>query len=96
MTCASRISTASRTCKFTCTCGDLASDEPFNPRSEFLRTLGKELKSRGIVFQVLPWECADPRAYEKLLALGAESFATDYPEVTLNAVKKFRDEHAKN
>jgi glycerophosphoryl diester phosphodiesterase len=76
--------------------GDLASDEPFEPRSEFLRTLGKELKSRGIVFQVLPWECADPRAYEKLLALGAESFATDYPEVTVNAVKKFRDEHAKN
>ena len=26
--------------------GDLAGDEPFDPRSEFLRTLGKELKSR--------------------------------------------------
>jgi glycerophosphoryl diester phosphodiesterase len=76
--------------------GDLASDEPFKPRSDFLRTLGRELKSLGIVFQVLPWECADPGAYEKLLALGVESFATDYPEVTVNAVKKFRDEHAKN
>ena len=50
--------------------GDLASDEPFKPRSEFLRTLGKELKSRGIVFQVLPWECSDQRAYEKLLGVG--------------------------
>jgi len=69
----------------------LASDEPFDPPSEYLRSLGKELKSRGIVFQVLPWECADPRAYEKLLAIGAESFATDYPEVTLAAVKAFRE-----
>jgi glycerophosphoryl diester phosphodiesterase len=71
--------------------GDLASAEPFDPPSEYLRTLGKELKSRGIVFQVLPWECSDPRAYEKLLAIGAESFATDYPEVTLAAVKEFRE-----
>ena len=48
--------------------GDLASDDPFDPKGEYLHTLGKELKSRGIVFQVLPWECSDPRAYEKLLA----------------------------
>lgn len=75
--------------------GDLASDEPFTPRSEFLQTLGKELKSRGIVFQVLPWECSDPRAYDKLLALGAESFATDYPEVTLNAVRRFHENNDK-
>jgi glycerophosphoryl diester phosphodiesterase len=70
--------------------GDLDSAEPFTPRSEFLRTLGQELKSRGIVFQVLPWECSDQRSYEKLLELGAESFATDYPEVTLRAVRSFR------
>lgn len=70
---------------------NLASEEPFDPRSEFLRNLGQELKSRGIVFQVLPWECSDPRAYEKLLALGAESFATDYPEVTLKAVRSFHE-----
>ena len=30
-------------------------------------------------------------AYEKLLALGVESFATDYPEVVLNAVRSFRE-----
>jgi glycerophosphoryl diester phosphodiesterase len=72
--------------------GDLDSSEPFTPRNEFLRTLGKELKKSGIVFQVLPWECSDPRAYEKLLALGAESFATDYPEVTLAAVKQFQEQ----
>jgi len=71
---------------------DLASDQPFDPPSEWLQTLGKELKSRGIVFQVLPWECSEQRAYEKLLAIGAESFATDYPEVTLAAAKAFREQ----
>jgi glycerophosphoryl diester phosphodiesterase len=70
--------------------GDLAADEPFTPSSQFLRIVGEELKSRGIVFQALPWECSDQRAYEKLLELGAESFATDYPETTLKAVKEFR------
>lgn len=70
---------------------DLNADEPFTPRSDFLRLLGQELKSRGIVFQALPWECADQRAYEKLLTLGVESFATDYPEVTLRAVQSTLD-----
>jgi glycerophosphoryl diester phosphodiesterase len=70
--------------------GDLSADEPFVPRIEFLKSLGEELKSRRIVFQALPWECSDQRAYEKLLALGVESFATDYPEITLQAVESFR------
>jgi glycerophosphoryl diester phosphodiesterase len=74
--------------------GELASDKPFDPRGEFLRKVGKELKARGIVFQVLPWECSDQRAYEKLLELGADSFATDYPEVTLAAVRNFREKDA--
>jgi glycerophosphoryl diester phosphodiesterase len=71
--------------------GDVASDEPFVPSSAFLRKTGKELKARGIVFQTLPWECSDRRAYVKLLELGVESFATDYPEVTLDAVAEFRE-----
>jgi glycerophosphoryl diester phosphodiesterase len=71
--------------------GDLDSKEPFAPRSPFLQRLGAELKSRHIVFQVFPWECSDGRAFEKLLGLGVESFATDYPEVSLRAVRSFRD-----
>jgi len=71
--------------------GDSSSDEPFTPSSEFLRKLGSELKSRGIVFQTFSAECKDQQVYEKLLALGVESFATDYPEVTLNAVRHFRE-----
>ncbi len=70
--------------------GNLKSDEPFMPSSAFLRELGKELKSHGIVFQTFSAECKDQTVYEKLLALGVESFATDYPEVTLSAVKSFR------
>lgn len=71
--------------------GDLDGAEPFTPPSDFLRSWGLELKSRGIVFQALPWECADQRAYEQLLDLGVESFATDYPEVTLRAVQSARN-----
>jgi glycerophosphoryl diester phosphodiesterase len=71
--------------------GELSADEPFTPRSEFLQSVGEELKSRGIVFQVLPWECSNPQAYQKLLELGVESFATDYPELTVQVVKRFRE-----
>jgi glycerophosphoryl diester phosphodiesterase len=70
---------------------DLNSDEPFMPSSAFLRKLGEELKSHGIVFQTFSAECKDQKVYERLLALGAQSFATDYPEVTLAAVKSFRE-----
>lgn len=70
--------------------GDLASDDPFTPSSAYLQRIGDELTARGIVFQVLPWECSDERAYVQLLELGAASFATDYPEATLKAVETFR------
>src|SRR5690606_8976816 len=45
--------------------GDLESEDPFTPSSAFLQQVGRELKQRGIVFQTLPWECDDPRAYTK-------------------------------
>lgn len=70
--------------------GDLDSDEPFMPSIAFLEKTRDELKARGIVFQVLPWKCSDPRAYARLLDLGVESFATDYPELTLKAVQAHR------
>jgi glycerophosphoryl diester phosphodiesterase len=70
--------------------GDLAGDEPFMPSIAFLESVRDELKSRGIVFQVLPWENADPAVYRRLLELGAESFATDYPQVTVDAIRDFK------
>jgi glycerophosphoryl diester phosphodiesterase len=71
--------------------GDLNSDEPFMPSSAFLKRIGQELQFQDIVFQTFSAECKDEKAYEKLLALGVQSFATDYPEVTLSAVKSFRE-----
>lgn len=71
--------------------GDLNSDEPFMPSSAFLKKVGQELQFQDIVFQTFLAECKDQKAYEKLLALGVQSFATDYPEVTLSAVKSFRE-----
>jgi glycerophosphoryl diester phosphodiesterase len=73
---------------------DLDSDEPFRASSKYLQEIGNELTSKGIVFQVLPWECADREAYVRLLELGVKSFATDYPEVTLEAVSEFRTKSA--
>jgi glycerophosphoryl diester phosphodiesterase len=73
--------------------------EPFTPSGPFLKKLGEELKQRGVVFQVLPWECSDERAFDKLLELGAASFATDYPEVALRAANRFHERaatHASN
>lgn len=70
--------------------GNPVDAEPFVPSIAFLKSVRDELKERGIVFQVLPWENADPAVYIRLLELGAESFATDYPDVTVEAVKKFK------
>jgi len=71
---------------------DIKSDEPFIPGSPFLQSLGKELKAHHIVFQVFPAECTDEQAYQRLMALGVESFATDYPELTLHAMQTFSAE----
>ena len=71
--------------------GDLTSDDPFTPSSAFLKNLGRELEFNDIVFQTFSAECKDQQAFEKLLALGVQSFATDYPEVTLKAVQHFRE-----
>lgn len=69
---------------------DLTTETPFMPSVDFLREMDQELDARGIVFQVLPWECQDPNVFRRLLELGADSFATDYPEVTLQAVADYR------
>lgn len=70
--------------------GNLDGEEPFKPSSQYLAAIGRELAEHGIDFQVIPWECDDPRAFVKLLELGVASFATDYPEITLQAVEQFR------
>jgi glycerophosphoryl diester phosphodiesterase len=68
---------------------DLEADDPFTPSSDFFRRTGEELREHGILFQSLPWGTSDPRAYEMLLDLGVEAFATDYPQQTLQIVSDY-------
>ena len=52
-----------------------------------LKEMNKECADRGIVFQVISWSNADKlETYNRLLDLGITSFATDYPEVLIEAV----------
>ncbi|HYF01013.1 MAG TPA: glycerophosphodiester phosphodiesterase family protein, partial [Planctomycetota bacterium] len=68
---------------------DLAKPDPFMPSDDFLVALGKELRERKILFQVLPWGAADVKIYGRLLDLGVMSFATDYPKDTVAAVRAY-------
>ncbi len=67
--------------------------DPFTPSSQFIRDLADELRGKGIIFQVLPWDVHEPEVYEKLLDLGVASFATDYVQATVDAVKRYYQEH---
>lgn len=64
------------------------SDFPYTPSPQFLIEVGKELRSRHILFQSLPYT-DDVTVYKKLLDLGLESFSTDYPDVTWKEIKDY-------
>jgi len=66
-----------------------ATVEPFTLSRRFISATGEELRQRGILFQALPWGVAEQPVYHQLLDLGVASFATDHPEVTLNAVSNY-------
>ena len=59
------------------------------PSEKFLVATGGKLRDRGILFQVLPWESKDPRLFHRLMDLGVASFATDYPDVLMSAVREY-------
>jgi glycerophosphoryl diester phosphodiesterase len=63
--------------------------EPFDLSRAFLRSTGEELRQKGILYQSLPWGVAEPKVYWQLLDLGVASFATDHPDVTLEAVRDY-------
>ena len=75
--------------------GSLDSPDPFTPSSTFLRGVAKELRSRRILFQVLPLTSAGSGSYVELMKLGVESFATDYPEPTFGAIRQYYSEKGK-
>lgn len=64
-------------------------DQVLTPSPEFLRAAGGELRRHGITFQTLPWGSKDPRLFWRLMDLGAASFATDYPDVTMKAIRDY-------
>ncbi len=67
---------------------DLSKDDPFIPSSAFLRRAGKLLKKHGVIFQSLSWTNGDkPETYRRLIELGVQSFATDYPDACLEGIK---------
>ncbi len=64
-----------------------------SPSEDFLKKTGDELRRYGILFQTLSWTQGNrPETYRRLLDLGCASFATDYPEETMNAIKAYYDE----
>lgn len=64
-----------------------------SPGEDFLKKTGDELRRYGILFQTLSWTQGNrPETYRRLLDLGCASFATDYPEETMNAIKAYYDE----
>lgn len=74
---------------------DLSAADPFAPSSEFLREVGKEVHSRGILYQVLVKNSNNPEAYKKLMDLGIESFASDDPLIALHAMREYANSHRK-
>ncbi len=66
-------------------------DWQFKPSLELLRTIAGDLKVSDVLFQSLPWECADAEVYRTLLGAGVQSFASDYPEVALNVLHEWAE-----
>lgn len=60
--------------------GDMNAKEPFVPSPAFLRSVAKKLREHNILFVAMPWSCANPQAYQKMLEFGADAFSTDYPD----------------
>ncbi|RIK72626.1 MAG: hypothetical protein DCC67_19010 [Planctomycetota bacterium] len=66
-----------------------AADGSITPREQFLLDAGEELRRHGVLFQVLAWERKDPEIHWRLMDLGVASFATDYPDVVMQAVRDY-------
>jgi glycerophosphoryl diester phosphodiesterase len=63
--------------------------ETFTPSPAFLRRTGEELRTYNILFQVLPYDVKDPKIIWRLMDLGIASFATDYPDFMMQAIRDY-------
>ncbi len=73
-------------------CAMRESANPFEESDAFLIEKGKEVRAHGILFQTLPYGGTMKEIYWKLMDMGFMSFATDYPDVTWDAVKMYYSE----
>jgi len=64
-------------------------DGAFSPSEEFLREVGNELRTWGILFQTFTRTERDSRTFHRLLDLGCASFATDYPDAAMRAIREY-------
>ncbi|QQE13465.1 hypothetical protein JD969_08415 [Planctomycetota bacterium] len=74
---------------------DESKPDPFIPSSKYIAAVAHELHNRNVMLQVLPWKVWDQKVYWMLLDLGVDSFATDYPDVTTQAVDAYYKKHSK-
>lgn len=63
--------------------------DSFLPSPAFLASVGKELKSRGILFQTFTFSRTEPELFHRLMNLGVESFASDEPTAALSAMRAY-------
>ena len=66
-----------------------AKDGTLTPSPQFLLDAGEQLRRHGVVFQALAWERKDPEIHWQLMDLGVASFATDYPDVIMQAIRDY-------
>jgi glycerophosphoryl diester phosphodiesterase len=66
-----------------------AEDGSLTPSPEFLLKTGKELRGHGVVFQALAWDRSDAEIHWQLMDLGVASFATDYPDKVMQAIRDY-------
>lgn len=64
-------------------------EEPFTLSRKFLIEAGRELRTRDILFQTLPYDTSEPKVFWTLMDLGVASFSTDFPDVASKAVKDY-------
>ena len=74
---------------------NLDKDKKFTPSDDYLHKVGARLREHGVLFQTLPWGGDDPNVYKRLMDLGIASFATDFPDITINAVREYYKEDKK-
>jgi glycerophosphoryl diester phosphodiesterase len=65
------------------------SAHPFVQPDAFLRDVGHTLREHGILYQSLPYGGSTRDIYWKLADLGVQSFATDYPDVLIEAMRVY-------